>query len=258
MGRSAGLGGLPPFPKPINHTTKQPIDEPNARPSQVSVLGRFQLLEVDLPPSLTRGAPVEAVRVKLYKHTQTLRVEMTLAGGGGGSGCGGSGAGEGAPGGRPQGQRQGQRRAQRQAAQGAAPGPVVVDWWSSGRESLDMESSSCGASASASAPSSAGPSTPRAGAGAAGSAASSGPASDVRCEVVGAAAGAGARGGPGSAGALSSSLTLHTSMSTGDLFNFGLRQTVRAEQVLRRLSQHQPLPPGGLAVGASGGGEAGE
>ncbi|KAI8475527.1 MAG: hypothetical protein J3K34DRAFT_517344 [Monoraphidium minutum] len=221
---------------------------------QVSVPGRFQLLEIDLPPALTGGRPVDSVSVKLFKRSGTLKVAVAL-GGSGGSGSGSDGAAR---------ERAEARRARRRAARWrAAEEPVVVDWWSS--EAGSRDGSSLGGESSAA--SSAGPGTPRrggrygrgagSGAGFGGGESASDAPSDGECIFAGGAA-RGALAAAAASGALSplsSSLQLHTSMSTGDLFALGLHQTARAEHVLRRLSQAAPLPGASSSGGGAGGGD---
>ena len=92
-------------------------------PPQVSVPGRFQLLEVDLAPRLPHGARVARVTVKLFKRSATLRVDMELADGAGAA------APAAAAGGPPQLQAEGRQQQQQQQQQQARR---VVDWWSSG------------------------------------------------------------------------------------------------------------------------------
>ncbi|GBF87466.1 hypothetical protein Rsub_00177 [Raphidocelis subcapitata] len=80
---------------------------------QISVPGRFRLLEIDLPPHVTGGRQISRVAVKLFKRTATLRVDMELAdGGAGGFGLGGFGGGG-------------------FGGAAAAGRPLVVDLWSS-------------------------------------------------------------------------------------------------------------------------------
>jgi hypothetical protein len=94
---------------------------------QVSVPGRFQLLEVDLPPHVTGCRQIARVAVKLFKRTATLRVDVELADGEAGAFGGGvSGGG------------------------GAAGRPLVVDLWSSEDAARRRQAAAAAAAASAS------------------------------------------------------------------------------------------------------------
>jgi hypothetical protein len=186
----------------------------------VSVPGRYQLLEAELPPEATGGCALTRVAVKLFKRTATLRVDMEL-----GEAPGGGAAAEAAA--------AGAQQQQRDAAAPAGP-PRVVDLWVSAEQAA--------AAAAAGAPglgrslSVASSSSEAAGGGLSGASSDSG----------GLPAGVAA-----AASALASLQSLHTSVSETDLFMLGLHATARAQKVLKRLSGKAPPRAPAVAVGGA-------